>query len=280
MPNWSSHLPRVGALVLSAAIAAGAYGVYTGQPSSSVNSSGESVADVPSLSIKPEAGLPSHGGAKPAQDQAERPPSGHAGEGPGFATGVSAAQPPPSSHSVEPEVQAVERDARKPATPRAIPPKPNRPLGDDDALDRELQRVIDQGLPVAPKSPPSDDKPVDGTPVTDDPVDLIEEPGAPEPGTQPEPVEEPQTTPAAPGSEAPPAAPEAPPVGPANPAAPVDDTGMDDTAAGGLDDTDLGAPVDETDQGVEATTPPAPAGDATPPAPAADATPPAPPNAG
>ena len=45
MPNWSSHLPRVGALVLSAAIAAAAYGVYTGQPSSSVKSTGESVAD-------------------------------------------------------------------------------------------------------------------------------------------------------------------------------------------------------------------------------------------
>ena len=31
MSKWSSHLPRVGALVLSVAIAAGAYGVYTGQ---------------------------------------------------------------------------------------------------------------------------------------------------------------------------------------------------------------------------------------------------------
>jgi hypothetical protein len=251
MPNWSSHLPRVGALVLSAAIAAAAYGVYTGQPSSSVNSSGESVADFPSLSMKPGADLPSHRGAKPAQDPAERQPSGHAGEGPGFATRVSAAQATTSSPQLEPEAQAVEPEVRKPATPRAMPPKPSPAPDDDDALERELQRVIDQGLPVAPKPPPSDDGPVDGTPVSDEPADLIEEPGTP--------VPEPQTTPAAPGSEAPAAAPEAPPVGPANPAAPADDTGLDDTAAGGLDDTDLGAPVDETDQNADATAPPGPA---------------------
>ena len=118
--------------------------------------------------------------------------------------------------------------------------------------------MIDQGLPVAPKtpkSPPSEDGPVDGAPVSDEPTDLIEEPGAS--------VPEPQTTPATPAPEAP-------------PAAPADDTGMDDTAAGGLDDTDLGAPVDATDQGVDATPPPAPG--ATPPAP--DATPPAPSDAG
>ena len=42
MSNWSSHLPRVGALVLSAAVAAAAYGVYTGQPSTSEKSTGES----------------------------------------------------------------------------------------------------------------------------------------------------------------------------------------------------------------------------------------------
>ena len=258
MPNWSSHLPRVGALVLSAAIAAAAYGVYTGQPSSSVKSTGESVADFPGLSMKPGADLPSHGGAKPAQDQALRPPSGHAGEGPGFATRVSAAQPITSSSQVEPEAQAVEPEIRKPATPRALRPTPSPAPDDDGALDRELQRVIDQGLPVAPKtpkSPPSEDGPVDGAPVSEEPTDLIEEPGAP--------VPEPQTTPATPGSEAPPAAPEGPLVGPADPAAPADDTGLDDTAAGGLDDTDLGAPVDATDQGVNATPPPAP--DATPP---------------
>lgn len=267
MPNWSSHLPRVGALVLSAAIAAAAYGVYTGQPSSSVNSTGESVADFPSLSMTPGADLPSQGGAEPAQDQAQRPPSGHAGEGPGFATSVSAAQPTASPPQVEPRAQAVEPEVRKPATPRAMPPTPSPGPYDDDAIDRELQRVIDQGLPVGPKSPRSDDKPVDGTPVTDDPVDLLQQPGAPEPGAQPEPVDEPQTTPAAPGSEAPPAAPVTPPADPASPAVPVDDSGMDDTAAGGLDETDLGAPVDATDQGVDATAPP-------------EGTPPAPPGAG
>jgi hypothetical protein len=221
MPNWSSHLPRVGALVLSAAIAAGAYGVYTGQPSSSVNSSGESVADFPTLSVKPEAGPPTHGGGKPAQDQAVRRPSGHAGVGPGFATRVSAAQPTTSSPQVEPEAQAVKPEIRR----LSVAPK-------------------------SPKSPPSDDGPVDGTPVSDDPADLIEEPGAPVPG--------PQTTPTAPGSEAPPAAPEAPPADPASPAAPVDDTALDDTAAGGLDDTDLGTPVDATDQNSDAIPPPAP----------------------
>jgi hypothetical protein len=252
MPNWSSHLPRVGSLVLSAAIAAAAYGVYTGQPSSSVNSSGESVADFPTLSVKPEAGPPTHGGGKPAQDQAVRRPSGHAGVGPGFATRVSAAQPTTSSPQVEPEAQAVKPEIRKPAT-HATPPQPSPAPDDDDALDHELQRVIDQGLSVAPKSPkspPSDDGPVDGTPVSDDPADLIEEPGAPVPG--------PQTTPTAPGSEAPPAAPEAPPADPASPAAPVDDTALDDTAAGGLDDTDLGTPVDATDQNSDAIPPPAP----------------------
>ena len=254
MSKWSSHLPRVGALVLSVAIAAGAYGVYTGQSSTSLKSTGESVADFPSLSMKPGSDLPRHGGAKPAPDQAARQPSGHAGEGPGFATGVSATQPAASSpRTAEPDAPAVEREVRQPGTPRAIPPKPSPAPGDDDALDRELQRVIDQGLPVAPESPPSDEEPVDGTPVSDEPVDLIEEPGAPEPDaqkpdTQPVPDEEPQTTPTAPGSEAPPAAPETPPTAPANPAAPADDTGLDDT-----------------DPGVDATPPPVVAAPATPP---------------
>jgi hypothetical protein len=246
MSKWSSHLPRVGALVLSAAIAAGAYGVYTGQSSTSLKSTGESVADVPSLSMEPGADLPRHGAAKPARDQAVRPPSGRAGEGPGFATGVSAAQLGSSPPRVaEPDAPAVEREVGQPGTPRAIPPKPSPAPGDDDALDRELQRVIDQGLPVAPKSPPSDEEPVDGTPVIDEPVDLIEEPGTPAPDTQPEPEEEPQTT---------------PPANPANPAAPADDTALDDTAVGGLDDSDLGAPVDETEQNADAAPPSAPSG--------------------
>jgi hypothetical protein len=272
MSNWSSHLPRVGALVLSAAVAAAAYGVYTGQPSTSVKSTGESVADFPSLSLKPGADLPSPRGTNPARDQADRQPAGHAGEGPGFATGVSAAQPgSPSPGVAEPDAPAVEREVSLPGTPRAMPPKPSPPAGDDDALDRELQRVIDQGLPVAPKSPRSDDEPVDGAPVSDEPVDLIEQPGAPEPDAQPEPDQEPPATPAAPGSGAPPTAPAAPPADPANPAAPVDDSGLDDTAAGGLDETDLGAPVDATDQGADATPPPASAPPATPPAAAPDA---------
>jgi hypothetical protein len=259
MSKWSSHLPRVGALVLSAAIAAGAYGVYTGQSSTSLRSTGESVADFPSLSMKPGADLPRHDAAKPAHDQAERQPSGHAGTGPGFATGVSATQPAASSPRIaEPDVQAVEREVGQPGTPRVRPPKPDPTPGGGNALDRELQRVIDKGLPVAPKSPPSDEEPVDGAPVSDEPVDLIEDPGTPAPDTQPEPEEEPKTTPAAPGSEAPPAAPETPPADPANPAAPADDTSLDDTAAGGLDDTDLGTPVDEADQGVDANPPPAP----------------------
>jgi hypothetical protein len=43
----------------------------------------------------------------------------------------------------------------------------------------------------------------------------------------------------------------------AAPVAPDPDAGLDDTAVGGLDESDLGTPVDETDQGAPVATPPA-----------------------
>jgi hypothetical protein len=243
MPNWSSHLPRVGALVLSAVVAAAAYGVYTGQSNTSVRTTGESVASLPDLSTKAGAELPSDRGARPAHGQPAK----------GAAAASSKASAPPAG---VPEIQAAARGVHQPEAPQAAPPPPTPdPGGDnaggDNALDRDLQRVIDNGGPAAPKRPPADGKPVSGDPSVDAPVDLID------PGPQPD-----TTPPGAP--ETPPAAPEPPAPAPATPAAPADpDSGLDDTAAGGLDQTDLGTPVDETDEA--GSTPPPPAATPAPP---------------
>ena len=168
MPNWSSHLPRVGALVLSAVVAAAAYGVYTGQSSTSVHTTGESVAGLPDFSTKGGGGLSTDHGARPAHEQ----PAKSAPSAPSVISAPSVAVP---------EVQTVAREVRQPSSPPATPPQP-RPdkggdntggdnAGGDDALDRELQRVIDNG-PLAPGRPPADGKPVDGDPSVDAPVDL------------------------------------------------------------------------------------------------------------
>jgi hypothetical protein len=259
MPNWSIHLPRVGALVLSAAVAAGAYGVYTGQSSTSVTTTGEPVAGLPDFSANAGGGLPTDHGARPAHD---RP-----------AQGAAAAAPKASAPlRGVPDIHAVARDVSQSVPPQATPPPSTaNPGGDDpggdDALDRELQRVIDNEGPAAPKRPPADGKPIDGDPSVDAPVDLLDDPGVPQPdtGTSPEvpeappaAPEPPAATPAPPATPASPADPETPaspavPETPASPAVPADpDSGLDDSAAGGLDQSDLGTPVDETDQAASA----------------------------
>jgi hypothetical protein len=248
MPNWSSHLPRVGALVLSAVVAAAAYGVYTGQSSTSVQTTGESVANLPDLSTKAGAEPPSDRGARPTHDQPAKGAAAASSKATALPAGV-------------PEIQAVAREVRQPEAPQAAPAPPTPDpdsdnAGGDNALDRELERVIDNGGPAAPKRPPADGKPVSGDPSIDAPVDLIDPGPRPDMGTPPEAPEPPAPAPATPAS----------PVTPATPAAPADpDSGLDDTAAGGLDQTDLGTPVDETDQA--GSTPPPPAG-STPPPPA------------
>src|SRR3954466_3877171 len=104
MPNWSSHLPRVGALVLSAAVATAAYGVYTGQSSTSVRTTGESVAGLPDSSTEAGGGLPTDHGARPER---QRP-----------ASRATRARPVTSSPLVAvPELQTVARGVGQPGAP-------------------------------------------------------------------------------------------------------------------------------------------------------------------
>jgi hypothetical protein len=238
MPDWSSHLPRVGALVASAAIAATAYGVHTGQSDSPLKETGESVAGLPNVSAKSGDGFPLKGRQARAHDVADAS-SGHAGVGPGFAGSSSdALSQPYSPATVMPDADEVDPDVPRRSPPDGPPQGPGMDPGDDGSLDRELQEVIGGGPPVAP-----DEQPTDGAPIFQQPADPIEEPVIPRP-EPPTPAEDPQ----------PPA--ENPPPPAADP-----DTGLDDTPAGSLDQTDLGTPVDETDP---APTPPPPASQSAP----------------
>src|SRR4051812_8344349 len=116
MPDWSSHLPRVGALVVSAAVAAAAHGVYTSQSNTSATEVGDSIAGLPSQSAGASAGLPSDGRGQPARGRPDRRAAGGAGEllGPtaGGTTALSVASAPDA-----PQVPAVDRDVRLPQAP-------------------------------------------------------------------------------------------------------------------------------------------------------------------
>jgi hypothetical protein len=253
MPDWSSHLPRLGALVLSAAVAIAAYGVYAGKSDTSVTTAGEPVDGTPSLSPKAHAGVANHARPGSAGERSDRHPAHGAVATPALAAVASADGPgvlaPPAT---VPTLQPVDRELRAPQASPVAPPNPGP--GDPDGLDRELQRLIDGGPP--PAAP--DDQPAEGRPAPGAPVDLLDDPAPPAPADpappsqpQPAPEEDPQPAPPPPESET-------PPTTTASPATPVDDeAGLDDTPVGGLDQTDLGTPVDESDQSADAPAPPA-----------------------
>ena len=292
MPDWSSHLPRLGALVLSAAVAIGAYGVYAGKSDTSVTTAGEPVDGTTSLLPKAHAGVPRGPRPGSAGERPDRHPAHGAAAAPGLVAGASAeASGVLAPLAALPRVQAVDRDLRQPEASPVAPPNPDP--GSPDGLDRELQRLIDGGPPVAP-----DDQPAEGRPAPGAPVDLLEDPAAPQPAdpappqpADPAPPAQPQPAPdddsppppdedaqPAPDQDPPPApAPpetEAPPTTPTSPATPADpEAGLDDTPVGVLDQSDLGTPVDEGDQSADAPAPPtAPTAPAAPDGPGAPAT--------
>ena len=268
MPDWSSHLPRLGALVLSAAVAIAAYGVYAGKSDTSVTTAGEPVDGTTSLLPKAHAGVPRGPRPGSAGERRDRHPAHEAAAASGLVAGASADASgvlvPPAAL---PRVQAVDRELRQPQASPVAPPNPDP--GSPDGLDRELQRLIDGGPPVAP-----DDQPAEGRPAPGAPVDLLEGPAAPQPAdpappaqpqpapdddpplppdedAQPAPDQDPQPAPTPPEAEA-------PPTTPASPATPADpDAGLDDTPVGVLDQSDLGTPVDEGGQSADAPAPPA-----------------------
>jgi hypothetical protein len=253
MPNWSTHLPRAGTLLLSVLAAAAAYAVYVDRSSESTGSTARPVAtDVAQLGPDLSGRSDRSADARPRDKRAEkdrpaagalekpagvRSPSGHAGEGPGFASEPAftpiSTSPAVENRTVETPVAPV-APVTQPLTqpgvdqplivhrPGVAPkPKPRKrgsgPAKPKAPLENELRSIIDEGSPLPSPAPRSD-----GPTVPQDPA----APTAP-------------TAPTAPAEPPPAATPAAPP------AAPVDDAGLDDTAAGQLDETDLGTPLDD-----------------------------------
>jgi hypothetical protein len=261
MPRLSNHLPQVGALVLAAVVAAVAYSVHESQsPGSSpvadpsVSTEGIGLGGSPFTSVSKrdmstEAEDRSAAGG-PAADSPSLPTSGarsHAQSGPAESLPAASTPLPAPRRSVVPQ---------DPGTRLPHQGGQHRNLN-DRAIDRELHRLIDdQPAPRRPPRPPSRSEVSPGVlePVADTPID------------------------GAPAGSPPPAS---------DPGAGADpDAGLDDTAVGGLDQTDLGEPVDETDPPTTDVPPPptpapapAPAPEAPPAAPPAEAPPATPPAA-
>jgi hypothetical protein len=270
MPRLSYHLPRVGALALAAVVAAVAYSVHesklTGsspEPAPRVSAQaldlgGSAVSPVSKPEKSTDGGTPSSApGAAP--DSASLPtPSARSQAQFGPAESQLVAFAPlraPRRGVVPPHPGTRPPDpGTRPPDPGTRPPQPgggHRDLN-NRSIDRELRRLIDdQPAPRRPQRPPArnEELPGDLEPVADTPVDgapaVSPSAGAPDPGAVADP-----------------------------------DAGLDDTALGGLDETDLGEPVDETDNAttdVPAPLAPAPAPEAPPAAPPAAAPPAAPP---
>jgi hypothetical protein len=224
-------------LTVAVLLAAAALWTYTGQSDSSSsrpvrgqnNGWGDQKMPGPAL---PGPALKSHDGprAKGAENgDADRhtPRSRPVISGPvppGLRTVTSGPVPPAGSMIISHlpsspvKTSPVSRDGGQPSPhPRTLPPRrvptpraPRRPSNPTPAPKPPPQQAPDTGTPTggAPGTTPSD------------------------PGTAPT---DPGATPTNPGTT------------PPEPAPPVDpDAGLDDTPAGGLDQTDLGGPVDET----------------------------------
>lgn len=253
MARISSHLPRLGALVLAVAVAAVAYSVYdsgksTGSDGGSLAPQGAGLlatadsSNGPAVAPKPQSGRDSKGKAAPAPISGGAPGPGGALLRPvAFHPSVSApgSQPKPEGgNGVDRELQRLiyRPGPKTEPTPRSPKPTPRSP--------KPMPR---SPKPIAPAPTPKPGSPGGGVPPPHptQPGSRPATPTDPEAGLDDlpvgglddtdlgEPVDEPATTPAT------------------NPApAPTDpEAGLDDTAGGGLDQTDLGEPVDETGTG-------------------------------
>jgi hypothetical protein len=127
-------------------------------------------------------------------------------------------------------------DVPMPDEPVTDEPVTDEPVTDEPVTDQPTDEPVDE--PADPIDEPADpiDEPADPIDAPADPIDV---PAEPQPEDSAEPQSEPQPEqPAQPQPDL-----------PANPAPAADpDGGLDDTAVGMLDQTDLGAAVDETDQ--------------------------------
>lgn len=278
MSRFSMHLPRVGALVLSVAVAMAAYSVHEGQ---STTSSAEPAAPAAaramdlggSLFSPPfEPGKGSERSAGTRRSAGGSGPDGAPDPSPGarrqaeLSDGrfqfVAANQLPAPLRSLGSPPQGV-------GPRRGVPPPPRgrRHHGlDDRSIDRELQRLIgDEPVPRRPKRPTGDDG-LDGRSIDRELRRLIGDEPVPDRPKRPTGDDEVPPSKPVPGDGAPSGSPSG------------------DPPDAGLDETDLGAPVDETDDATtntpSAPTDPAPV---SPPPPAAPTDPapvsPAPPPA-
>jgi hypothetical protein len=227
MARLKNHLPSLGVLALAVVVAAVAYSVYSDDGSS--GSDGMSGTGMAGLVVAPKdatatQGFPSSKATKRAGHAAVSrvPAAGGARHGEA-ARGVDFGGD--SGLGAGPVLQPEQFHARRPATPRKSPSRPNSP----DGINRELRRLIDgpNGRPPAPAPRrPSPRRPVAPTP------------------TQPRPDAPVGGTPTSPPPTADPGGGTTPTTTPPDP-----DAGLDDTPVGGLDPTDLGEPVDQTDTG-------------------------------
>jgi hypothetical protein len=256
MSRLSTHLPKAGALLLAALAALVSYSVYDGGHSTSktaasapsaegtLESGGTSVLPASETEKRADTGAasrrdPSAGGRSPGVAPSSAPyATSHAQSGEGGLPVLAAmpvAGPPEGTGS---PVLHADPPHRSVGEPREGPRRGGKRPGpfDERTINRELQRLGD-GPGVRPPQGPTDGNltPKRPTPVATPPAG------------------------AAPG--------EAPPAGVPGPAPSADpEAALDDTAVGGLDQTDLGEPLDETDGAAVDVPPPA-----SPPAPPATA---------
>jgi hypothetical protein len=253
----SNHIPRVGALVLAAVVAVVAYSVHenrsTGsspEPAGSVRAEGIDLAESPFPQLaKQERSTDAGASASSpgaAADDASVPTSDARAQA---QAGAAYPQLVDSTPSPARRIVLPPQPGAGPLHPRTrLPHQGGQPRDPRNrAIDRELRRLIDdQPAPRRPQLPrgrnevlPGELEPVAGTPVDGAPA---ESPRALDPGAAGDP-----------------------------------DAGLDDTALGGLDQTDLGEPLDEADNAPPAAAPAPPAVAPAPPAPAPEAPPAAPP---
>jgi hypothetical protein len=258
MTNWTRHLPHVGVLVLSAVLAAGAYSLYAGQTGGSSPAAGRSAADLTLESPTPAVPAADSRGRESSREDRHQA-GGHelASLAPASAA-TAPASPAPAilrGPTGDPTVPPKEPDMRPSPGDDGVrdPESRDREMIDqeglrDDQLDDELQDIGRGAPPTTPSMPEQ----TPSEPPEDDPADVPTDPGATPPATDPgatPPATDPGTSPPPtdPGTSPPTTQPD--PSGSADP-----DAGLDDTPVGGLDQSDLGAPIDEPPAGAPSAT--------------------------
>jgi hypothetical protein len=237
--NRSDNLARLGALALIAALAAVAAWTFTGRSDSSGQAPSHASKGLPNFSLRASPPKSDHDhGAKPESRSAARhrkAPRAASARAPRIAPVpvVSGPVPPRQPASLSPSGHGITAPPAKPGRGVGTLPPRHVPKGRSPGGRRPAP------APVQPRRPaPRTNAPHGGAPATP-PANPPATP--PNQGTAPT---DPGTTPANPGTT------------PTDVAG--DPPGVDDTAVGGLDPTDLGEPVDET-PAAGATPPTAPA---------------------